>query len=374
MNGNQVSHIYKLNNLSVRQSSLSLFSDNEDWFIYCLSYLDIRSLSKLDIAITNHGERSFWLRSLSAVDSGVLDKWVNSKESLLWILNRKICIKKLILSHCNEMFASRFIDYLVSPSFLRQNSLHDLQLISLKDVECTADMDDDVFFEALGCRKLEMFTAFVYSSIQDYSTTHLVYPSLQEISFPGFKITDNNLFGLSQKCPELIKIDLSYCQEVTNIGIRHLARGCSLLKSIDISGLNITDVGISSLSEFCPFLEDVLLFDCKKITDKSLASLALNCKNLSKLSICECSAITDTGLVNLACSELKSLKMNFCVGITNLGVIAIAKQCLKLESIDFTACDGVSDMGVVALANGCSQLSYLNFCGCIGLTGIGVFK
>ena len=75
--------------LMMMPSFLSLLSD--DLQILSVSFwLDVRSLSTLDVAISCHRLRLCWIKLLQCLRSPAVDDWGHSLWSLMWLSRRRI--------------------------------------------------------------------------------------------------------------------------------------------------------------------------------------------------------------------------------------------------------------------------------------------
>ena len=84
----------------------SLFSLNDDLQILFLSlWLDVRSLSVLDVAISCHILRPCWMTLLPCLRSPSVDDWGHCLSSLMWLSRRGIRASRLKM----EMDTSRVL-------------------------------------------------------------------------------------------------------------------------------------------------------------------------------------------------------------------------------------------------------------------------
>ncbi|MGH0138689.1 UNVERIFIED_CONTAM: hypothetical protein FKN15_018888, partial [Acipenser sinensis] len=85
---------------------------------------------------------------------------------------------------------------------------------------------------------------------------------------PAF-VTDNTLVQLSIHCPRLQALSLSHCELITDDGIRHLSNstcGHERLQVVELDNCPlITDVTLEHLKS-CPNLERIELYDCQQVT------------------------------------------------------------------------------------------------------------
>jgi len=106
----------------------------------------------------------------------------------------------------------------------------------------------------------------------------------------------NSLFKLiGLNCPNLFKLDLSDCSQVSNSVIRTILQGCSLLESITLDRCHkVTDSAFDfTVTPFqalvgCLSLEAISLQGCPQITGEIVHTLNKNCRRLSYLNLSQC--------------------------------------------------------------------------------------
>ena len=70
---------------------------------------------------------------------------------------------------------------------------------------------------------------------------------------------------------------------------------------------NVGDIGLAALGKGCPLLKEVILSHCRKITDVGLGQLVTNCKTLESCHMVYCPCITSVGVATV-CAGCNSLK------------------------------------------------------------------
>jgi Leucine rich repeat len=110
------------------------------------------------------------------------------------------------------------------------------------------------------------------------------------------QMTDDLIEDLSRHAPSLTALGLSGCREVTDAGIRHLARMPSLLH-LDLSGTAITDAGLQVLRDL-PRLQTLSLA-WNHLTGAGVGALA-HCDALENLNVAGSADIGDAAIRALA--------------------------------------------------------------------------
>lgn len=127
--------------------------------------------------------------------------------------------------------------------------------------------------------------------------------------------------AISQGCPLLQMINLSYCTEITDNALKSLSK-CSNLNTLELRG-------------------------CSQVSNYGLVSIALGCKEIVKLDIKKCYDITDVGVVPLAhlCGRLRQVWLLFFYSTF------VSQQKSKKEKIIFISAVSVSDKPLVFFRN-----------------------
>ena len=92
-----------------------------------------------------------------------------------------------------------------------------------------------------------------------------------------------------------------------------------LLKSLDLSGTEVSDVGLRYIAQYLSQLSDLKLSKCWKVTDAGCAQLT-TLETLTSLDLSGCKMVTNQGLQHLA--KCKSINYLNCAGtsVTNDGL------------------------------------------------------
>ena len=213
------------------------------------------------------------------------------------------------------------------------------------------------------------YEALLPQSMTDANTQQLVALSrrLTSITFNACNaLTDIGVIAVSENCPHLMHIRLYECMHVTDVGLQSLAQLCTQLATVCLDGCRqMTDVGLQSLAQHCGLLTDISVSECDEMTDTGLTALASNCPQLKYINT-QFEALTNAGVraVALHCHQLKIFDMHGCSRVTNSGLQALTRKCRQLESISF-GCTEVGDVGLRAVAYNCStRLTSINMDGC----------
>ena len=177
------------------------------------------------------------------------------------------------------------------------------------------------------------------------------------------KLSDESLRYISQGLRNLKRINLSFCVSITDTGLKSLAKVASLedinLRSCD----NVSDIGIGFLAEEHQRLAKLDVSFCSNVTDASLRHMAGSglAASLHSLALTTC-AITDDGLIKLAkkLSKLRELQTGQCVNISDLSLEAIGQNMKELTLIDLYGCLRLSEAALKKLRTQLPKLTKLN--------------
>jgi F-box/leucine-rich repeat protein 2/20 len=116
----------------------------------------------------------------------------------------------------------------------------------------------------------------------------------------NLQLMDNELriLGHYSKCLE--SVNLAECIHVSDIGVAFIADGCRFLRSINLSRtdlvMKISDISLLSLSDNCHELVFIDLTGCQNVTDTGIAWLFSGCKKLQHLGLSNCRKVTNRAL------------------------------------------------------------------------------
>jgi hypothetical protein len=148
---------------------------------------------------------------------------------------------------------------------------------------------------------------------------------LTELNLSNSNVTDEQLAELFKACPNLQSLNLSGCENLTDVSIIKLPED---LKFLDISSCwNLTDKALEKLPKGLLTLKLV----CLNLRDPVISKLP---KGLLELDLTWYSKLTDDAISNLP-ENLKSLNLNSCQLLTDA---AIEKLPKGLKSLNLYRC------------------------------------
>lgn len=229
-----------------------------------------------------------------------------------------------------------------------------------------------------GCINLTDYALKCLGSVN--TLTSLNISGCIKISYVGFKYL--------LKCQDLEKLEVAGCnigsmelnviRTFVSLKFLNLASSCgnnvpSLvhsnqlihLEELDLSFLNMDELGVMSLCEF-EKLKIVNLTGCRKMTDRAVQSLCSQA--LVSLNLKGCSRITDWAFryPRIMLKTLKVLDISGCYEISDAGLLRMT-QFTEITHLTMRGCNQVSNAGIEYLRK-LPKLKYLNLQLCIRIT------
>ncbi|XP_005098065.1 F-box/LRR-repeat protein 16 [Aplysia californica] len=186
-------------------------------------------------------------------------------------------------------------------------------------------------------------------------------------------ISDGGLESIVRKMPNISKVELSNCNEVTGSGLwACLNPRITALTITDC--IHIADDTIGAIAQLLPSLYELNL-QAYHVTDNGLALFdsKLN-SSLRILRLKSCWEITNHGIVNIIHSlpNITYLSLSGCSKITDDGIEIIAENMKKLKSLDISWCSRVTDASLEYVACDLGNLEELVLDRCTHVTDIGI--
>eukprot|EP00937_MAST-01D_sp_MAST-1D-sp2_P003763 g3763.t1 len=218
----------------------------------------------------------------------------------------------------------------------------------------------------------------------------------RHVTVAGSAVTDVGMKALATKCRGLEYVDVSNCENITEGGLKVVARECHRIevwrlatRAVKSYTQFVTEGVLQAIgSGHAPGgarLKKLYCYGCEGITDSGVKKLATGCPRLEILELGKCTAITDNALGSIArlpcLAQLKLLHVSDCNHITGNGVQRIAEGCQKMGHtcklcyVRLSGCTQVTDESVAALAQSCPGLKQirLNRCKLVGYKSMAAF-
>lgn len=209
----------------------------------------------------------------------------------------------------------------------------------------------------------------------------------------GKQLDDQGLLILSNNCPCLTDLTLSYCTFITNAGLTYLS-SCSNLSALKLVFTpRINGCGIFSLVVGCKNLKSLHLIRCLNVSSVEWLEYLGKLEVLEDLSIKNCRAIGEGDLIKLGpswrklkrlqfevdanyrymklydrlaldqwlkqwvpCDSMEELNLVNCIISPGRGLACVMAKCENLEKIHLDKCVGLRDCDIIGLARKSSKL------------------
>lgn len=180
------------------------------------------------------------------------------------------------------------------------------------------------------------------------------------------------LAGQSEKSTGTLVLEhlgLQDCQHLSDDALKYIAQGLTKVSSINLSFcINISDLGLKYLAKM-PSLRELNLHSCDNVSDAGLAFMAEAASPITTLDVSFCDKITDQSLdyISQGLFNLKYLSMRAC-HVSDEGISKIAKALSDLEVLNMGQCTRITDRSVYAVANSFKNLRSVDLYGCSKVT------
>jgi hypothetical protein len=200
--------------------------------------------------------------------------------------------------------------------------------------------------------------------------------NLRQYGFDSGELVSNvTVQELCTVHPSLRSLDLTYCKQVTDVGLWAIARHTKALQKLILRGCEkISTVGVRNISLTCKFLTILDLSSCYLVDDLTLTTIAGGAWPIQELYLSDCDRVTDNGVCRIADGLGQTLRILDLKNCTNVGEFgdramrAIGAKCGKLTDLIMTEARRVEDSAFIAISNNCFQLTNLAIAGCDNIT------
>ncbi|KAJ4462232.1 putative F-box/LRR-repeat protein 20 [Paratrimastix pyriformis] len=206
------------------------------------------------------------------------------------------------------------------------------------------------------------------------------------------KLVGHGLMHLSQYCPNLEELDLSFDAKLEEFALRVLPlvrlKKCSLagvlllnsdvleslapsigasLETFDLSHTNVTGRVLSTLAQHCPTLRRLELRGCLRLDDAGIQTMKTPWPSLEDLNLAQCDKLVDSSLEHIAqmLPGLGSLTLDGCVRLGDASLRALGLYCRRLVQLSLRYLPLVTDEGIDAAGR---EFRILHLDGCTRVT------
>ncbi|KAI0251313.1 hypothetical protein BJV78DRAFT_1126634 [Lactifluus subvellereus] len=240
-----------------------------------------------------------------------------------------------------------------------------------------SEMTDSIFGRFAPCAHLERLTLVGCTNLSDdvIARTVLSFPNLVAIDLSGVdSITDRTIFALADNCRKLQGINILACRRVSSTSIGALADKCPLLRRVKLSGVvDLTDEPVSTLAIKCPLLLEIDLNGCKRPSDRAVRDIWTHSHNMREMRLSHCVELTD--LAFPAPQNIRDLPPgpnpfpeSSRLTVSDLPPLRLSRPLEHLRMLDLTNCSKITDDAVEGIVNASPRLRNLVLSKCSQLT------
>ena len=336
----------------------------------------------------------------------------------LWLVKRKVRVGQFVALPCVPMSTFNDVICRSGSSYLKELTLVDFDRTRWDVFETVSRTCNKLMFLECNCSYLTTSITTVLQSCSELvdltlaectgfdnlsiaSTTRL---KLHTLSLAKSLLADEQLRLLVTVCPQLKRLGLAKCSQLTTQGIATTAPLCKHLCVIDFSNqAQLQDAAVVAMAQQCSQLTAVDISHCPRLTDAAVVSIAENCRKLKRLymhhnrnftnvalrglsehsmetlhslHISHCSGLHDTAIrsVVIALAALRTFTFGFDTAFSDhSGLVEILHSCGHISnklSLQYTV---LTESALLAIAESCVNLKYLDLSPCSGLTAVGLF-
>jgi F-box and leucine-rich repeat protein 2/20 len=181
-------------------------------------------------------------------------------------------------------------------------------------------------------------------------------PQLQHLVLTDTNMSDSGVSTIVQKLQHLKSLDISLCKNITDNSITTIAESCKHLTSLCVRDTEITDKGLSTLASSSLCQKTVSSIDlkyCNNITDNGVREIVMNFPHLQRLILSNCNGLTE-GLFSdppWKCKKLTELDISY-LNVGSSAIFFISNSMNSLVTLDLYNIKGdVSESAIMSLAN-----------------------
>ena len=281
-----------------------------------------------DVSLMALGQGCTQLSSLSLRGCGTI-----TDAGISWLSKGCPSLERIDLTNCTKI-SNGGIRYLGEECL----KLKSVVLTNLKQVS-----DVGLRYLADGCHCLENLTAAGVYLLSDGIQRDFGFEGLQAVS--------------KSKCAQRIKsLNMHGCFHVQNVALESIGR-FTALNTLILSGCTkLTADGITKLAKSCSQVTELSLSGCGEcISDLSMEALVHSMKYLTSVNVSDCTKIGRRSFAALSgCTRLKQLDASGCSRVTDDAIMSLCSKRFipGLDSLDLSRCPKVGDIAITYVADG----------------------
>ncbi|OXU17208.1 hypothetical protein TSAR_005814, partial [Trichomalopsis sarcophagae] len=269
------------------------------------------SLTQLNLSYCKHitdaslGKIAQSLKNLETLDLGGCTNVTNSGLHVIaWGLKS---LKRLDVKSCWHV-SDQGIGYLAGINSDAGGNLA-LEHLGLQDVQRLTD--EGLRSISLGlATSLKSINLSFCVQITDNGMKHIAkITSLRELDLRNCDISESAMANLAEGGSRITSLDVSFCDKVGDQALQHISQGLFNLKSLGLSACPISDEGIDKIAKTQQDLETLLIGQCSRLTDKSILTIVESMPRLRSIDLYGCTKISKCSLEKILKLPLISLNL-----------------------------------------------------------------
>ncbi|GAU46501.1 hypothetical protein TSUD_285830 [Trifolium subterraneum] len=263
----------------------------------------------------------------------IMDDNNNDGNNNTCYLNSLSLVSKRFLSITNRLLFSLTVNKELTYFHIFERSLNTSHLFLI--AECFPLLEQLDLSYPSGCKNHSSY-------VDGIEALSLALTKLRKVKLSGFPINNQSLFHLFNNCRYLEEVILSWCDEITSVGLASALRERPTLTSLSlsISGFNPEYRQVFTTSHFIDSLMSLTGLSCLvlhnlKISDELLFAIAREVSTYPTFGSRIYDFLKDQHVVELSSFlvDLVSINLSCCRELTKSALFTLAKNCPSLSEI-----------------------------------------
>ena len=167
------------------------------------------------------------------------------------------------------------------------------------------------------------------------------------------QLEDDGIKTLSQNCREIDSLSISSCTELTDESIFYVSACLPGIKYLDISRIDMTDVALNRIAQFCTQLEHLMMSRLPhRVTTDGVCKVLRHSPNLETLDLDMCTTqVNDNVILTIGdcCPNIKFLSLYYDSEITDQSLVTMNTKCRNLVTLRIGQCFRLSELAMLNL-------------------------
>jgi F-box/leucine-rich repeat protein 2/20 len=270
---------------------------------------------------------------------------------------------RLLLEKCRNLQTLKLNSYGITGAVFASENIKFENFIKL-DLSCCRNLtDDDLRLLLEKCRNLQTVKLYSFDITgQAFASDNIRLENLIELELSCCEnLTDDKLRFLLEKCHNLQTVTL-YFMGIT--GAAFVSNNITLKSLTELNVIKCANLSVNmwALIEKCPNIQRINILHSRSITATTFTSNNIRFENLTEIHFDDCKNLSDRNLRVLLekCPNLQRLNLNHAERITGAAFRSNNITLENLTEIHFDNCKNLSDDNLRLLLEKCPNLQRLN--------------